>query len=1034
MLYELVAMEASSSVYMCFPCYQEFNTLEDVLKHQLTCTAEVADGLPVTSGTSSQAVPLMQTQHQVLSQLVAPSNVILAPQIHVQTGGSSASPSISGPKIAAASSSVRLPSDQPRILYQCGECDELFKSLDLWQLHRKEGSCNQPVSGTMSKPDPGTKPEEELQPEQEPETEPGPEPETEPGPEPETEPGPEPETETGTDETVLSEKTPVEAQDQTTVTNAGEVSQSQSVAEVLSAQTPDPPVSELPVPSNLEDSSPSKKRGANKKPKPEPVLLCVDCGSSFGLVSELVAHRKTQHGLEEALHRCSVCGESFLNTTLFLYHRKQHRQKGEEKEMAMVLEQTSEDVCTETNGTDEQGQDATPSANISTSSFTQPESFMCTQCGESFINDVGLAAHRKQKHGLQEALHHCSECSQDFMNTTQYLYHRRSHRSKQGAEEGVGTEASVEVATTTPQDVPQSSKRQHSPSASSSESGAPQPKRGRPSIRIHRGINALKESNKGPDNTKEDLEGNAATDLDNTNLPPPAKLLHDWARTPLPHVCPYCGKTFTRRVFLRTHVYSHTGEKLFTCKVCSKAFTNSQSLLRHSMSHTGNKPFNCDVCGKNFSQAATLKRHKRTHTSTQPRRKRGRKPACTLDSEGSSHLFPCPYCPSRFNTEDQLTHHKLLHTSHPFPCAQCGEAFKRRKELDLHSLSHQDKEPATCAHCSAQFVNQSVLDIHLQRCPTTEEERNAGRGRGQGRGRCTGQIECDLCGHRCMTQEGLDLHRLSHTGQTPLKCPVTPCRRRFASNAALEEHVLAHFQGTHTKAKNRPRFRCQICHKDFAYTSTFNVHMRTHTDERPFECSTCGKRFRQLPHLQDHERIHSGLRPFCCWVCGKSFSVAARLTEHARTHSGEKPYPCPHCPAAFRSRSNLDKHIRLHGDVPPEASVQAVQAAEAAQVQKVLEGAKVLSSLADTGDGDSGAVQTIYVLQGAEGGAETVMIPSDQLSAMEGSSQVVILPSSVLGGQAITVPTITMDGNEITMVEGSQSPQHAIEFIVEETV
>lgn len=96
------------------------------------------------------------------------------------------------------------------------------------------------------------------------------------------------------------------------------------------------------------------------------------------------------------------------------------------------------------------------------------------------------------------------------------------------------------------------------------------------------------------------------------------------------------------------------------------------------------------------------------------------------------------------------------------------------------------------------------------------------------------QIECDLCGHRCMTQEGLDLHRLSHTGQTPLKCPVRPCRRRFTSNGALEEHVLAHFQGTLSKSKNRPRFRCQICHKEFAYNSTFSVHMRTHTDERPF--------------------------------------------------------------------------------------------------------------------------------------------------------------------------------------------------------
>lgn len=107
---------------------------------------------------------------------------------------------------------------------------------------------------------------------------------------------------------------------------------------------------------------------------------------------------------------------------------------------------------------------------------------------------------------------------------------------------------------------------------------------------------------------------------------------------------------------------------------------------------------------------------------------------------------------------------------------------------------------------------------------------------------------------------------------------------------------------------------------------------------------------------------------------------------------------------------------------------------EAAEVQKVLEGAKVLSSLPTSGEVETASVQTIYVLQGGEGGTETVMIPSDQLSGMDGTSQVVILPSSVLEAQGITVPTITMDGNEITMVETSQSPQHAIEFIVEENV
>ncbi|XP_047217868.1 zinc finger protein 574 [Girardinichthys multiradiatus] len=982
----------TTSVYMCFPCYQEFNTLEEVLQHQLTCTAE--EDQSNSSGAAPVDVPGLQTQQQVI-------NISRAVAVQQEDASESADPQMEAhllhssvqnikKELEDASDAEKQPTDQPRILYQCGDCDKLFKSLEEWQQHRKEGNCEQAASKSAS------------------------------------DSHDEPETSTAENQaaSVNTDDSFVPHSESSDTLKPGQEETPVDAAEMQAAETPTSKTSEgLAAEVSASDDSSPRRRGLIKKPKPEAVLLCVDCGSCFGLVSELVSHRKTKHGFEEALHRCSVCGESFLNTTLFLYHRKQHRQKGEET--VLVVPEVTPEIYTLNNGSNVQ--DAFSSSSTETPTFTQPELFFCTHCGQSFGDGKSLATHRMEKHSLGEPLHTCSHCGEDFMNTTQFLYHRQQHRFTSMSEVAHGVEISDGSDTVGFEDGAQSSKRLLSLSAG--EPGSPLPKRGRPSFRI---VSAnAQQGNRASNN---DSEGSAAADMTNTNQPPPAKLLQDWARTPLPHVCPYCGKTFTRRVFLRTHVYSHTGEKLFTCKVCTKSFTNSQSLLRHSMNHTGNKPFCCDVCGKSFSQATTLKRHQLIHTSVEPPRKRGRKPTCNVDSEGSTALFACPNCPSHFSTEEQLNDHRLLHTSHPFPCPECGEPFKRRKDLDLHSLIHQDKQPVTCPHCSSQFINQSVLDIHLQRCPATEEERNTGRGRGQGRGRSTGQIECDLCGHRCMTQEGLDLHRLSHTGQTPLKCPVRPCRRRFTSNSALEKHVLAHFQGTLSKSKTRPRFRCDICLKEFAYNSTFSVHMRTHTDERPFECSTCGKRFRQLPHLQDHERIHTGLRPFCCWICGKSFSVAARLTEHARTHSGEKPYPCPHCSAAFRSRPNLDKHLRQHGDLPPEAAEQVVQAAEVAHVQKVLEGAKALSTLSTTTEFDSGTVQTIYVLQEGEEDCETVMIPSDQLSGIEGTSQVVILPSSVLGGQTITVPTITMEENEITMMETSQSPQHAIEFIVEETV
>ncbi|KAG1947773.1 zinc finger protein 574 isoform X2 [Pimephales promelas] len=991
----------SSSVYMCFPCYREFPTLEEVLAHQMTCTAETPQLLP--NETPIEAAAAAAGLSQVAMQ--AMSN----PQNQSQTA-------VDLSTLLAQKKTFQ--SDAPRVLYQCADCEVLFDALSLWQQHRKTGCCL------------------------------------------ETGPGP------GGEQSVESLETVAQPlPDQPQYQDAEQAhkqmgeSTSQEFVEVservathaISQQgvagdsVPNEPPA-VPGETQAQENSPVTRRRGQKKAKPPSSLLCVECGQSFSMVPELVTHRKTQHGLKDAIHRCTVCGEGFLNTTLFLYHRKQHRSEVEDEpkqapptipqlstamleapgegllllatagEGQSLMEVTTlEQTITETpvahveveldsdgmRGTEQEPavegteilveerdgskQDegmevvidkmememstvveetqAEVESNAADESVTGPSSaFLCHQCGSVFTSDQELATHRRTEHSLEAALHTCTECGAEFMSTTQFLYHRREHKNT-----AAGRQPGAEV------------KSRHYPAAAPAIAVKP-----RESVNLRQTAAAA-------------ATGDGAIEA-------PAKLSRDWSRTALPHECPHCGQGFTRRSRLREHVFQHTGEKLFNCKICKKNFPTPANLLRHNLTHGGSRIFNCPLCDKRFFQPTSLKRHMLIHQGKPPeRRVRGRGKGRGQSNDGRLHI--CPECPASFKFETQLKSHRLLHTSHPFPCNVCGEAFIRRKELDLHSLIHQDKEPKTCPNCGSQFLNQAVLDTHLQRC--TGEETGRRRYKGQGRGKVGGQLECDMCGHRCVTQDGLDLHRLSHTGQTPLRCPLTPCRRRFASSAALGEHLVAHCCGAFGKRNAPRRFTCEFCGKEFAYASTFTVHMRTHTNERPFECTHCGKRFRQLPHLQDHERIHSGERPFTCWVCGKSFSVAARLTEHARVHSGERPYVCPRCPTAFRSRPNLDKHMRLHANDPVDPSAQL---------------------------DDDAAVQTILLVQESASSSPSSssampVIQEGMLVAEEGNSVVFLHPN--LSMPTITVPSINVPN--ISVVAGQDVP-HTIEVILEETV
>ncbi|KIX01690.1 uncharacterized protein Z518_09416 [Rhinocladiella mackenziei CBS 650.93] len=262
-----------------------------------------------------------------------------------------------------------------------------------------------------------------------------------------------------------------------------------------------------------------------------------------------------------------------------------------------------------------------------------------------------------------------------------------------------------------------------------------------------------------------------------------------------------CDASFATGTRLRRHIQAHEAKEKFRCRGydgCTQTFRKQDTLDRHILSaHQNIKPFPCPEldsvtglpCTKAYDTAENLRTHQRTkHDPTRFSCAECMAQNATTQAD-SPDTHPENPIVASFATYGELQAHITI--VHPPTCPYCPTSFTTNKELTRHlEIQHgilppnKASEPASvfpCTHegCGKKFTKKGNLNVHVK---TVHENK---------RDFVCGQTEMAL-------PEELNDQK---------DIVVYGCNRSFTSKASLEEHVRTAHLGLESKRMIREKKR-----------------------------------------------------------------------------------------------------------------------------------------------------------------------------------------------------------------------------------
>ncbi|XP_026729774.1 zinc finger protein 420-like [Trichoplusia ni] len=337
--------------------------------------------------------------------------------------------------------------------------------------------------------------------------------------------------------------------------------------------------------------------------------------------------------------------------------------------------------------------------------------------------------------------------------------------------------------------------------------------------------------------------------------------------------CHLCYRGFRVMSTYTKHMKKHDPEQsgYLQCDMCKLQFTDHRKMYKH-MNITHLYKYSCQMCSFVCYNRGQAQMHYRWHKNV---------------------TYSCPHCNKEFmKASTRLTHIRVKHPSMNL-CNLCGHSFVSDTGLYCHKqIAHTKEEielsskvvanpadPSYCADCNIQFVSAAAYDTHLgssYKHATTNvssKPSRAGRERAEA-GR----------GARGRPRRGVCSEIVNNGVTTSTTCEV--CGKFLANDVQARKH----YESEHPDTEFLKRYMCDVCGHTTRQYANLIVHMRTHTNEKPYGCPHCDRRFNMPSNRDRHLVVHTGEKRYQCQHCSRRFTQSSAVKLHIQTVHLKIPY------------------------------------------------------------------------------------------------------------------------------------------------